>query len=44
MNEIKIKYDYFFLIFGENEREYAIAIEAVCLTSTCNDLVTQMYE
>ena len=32
MNEIKIKQDYF-LIFGKNEREYIIAIEAICLTS-----------
>ena len=33
INEIKIKHDYF-LIFGENERKYVIAIEAMCLTST----------
>ena len=32
INEIKIKHDYF-LIFGENEREYVTTIGTVCLTS-----------
>ena len=33
MNEIKRKKDYF-LIFGENKREYVTVMGMVCLTST----------